>query len=109
MLYSFNMEPEFYHYTIVGPQVMACGGAVIAGAILTGLRMWKGRIVFLHFFLILIGSALFFLVAILSIVNSGEASVDVFFKFAATLIVFEKLLRFNIFSKAIVIHLSTWT
>lgn len=78
MLYSFNMKPEFYSYTSVGPQVMACGGAVIAGALLTGLRMWKGRVVFIHFFLILLCSIGFFLVAILSVFNSGMSSVGGF-------------------------------
>lgn len=72
MIYSFNMKPEFYSITSVGPQVLGCAGAVLTGVLLTLLRMWKGRVVFVHFFLILIGSGLFLLVATLSVVDSGE-------------------------------------
>lgn len=71
-MYAFNMKPEFYSYTIVGPQVVACGAAVITGLLLTLLRVWKGRVVFVHFFLILLASAGFLLVAILSIINAGK-------------------------------------
>lgn len=72
MTYSFNMYPKFYQLTSVGPQVIACLGALLTGLLLTLLRYCRGRIVFIHFLLILIGSGLFFLVGILSIVDSGK-------------------------------------
>lgn len=78
MLYSFNMSPAFYHLTSVGPQVLACGGAVIAGLLLSLLRLWKGRVVFIHFFLILGSSVLLFLVGFLSLVDSGKSERPLF-------------------------------
>lgn len=76
LMYSFNMTPNFYNLVTVGPQLTGLAGAVIAGALLTGLRMWKGRVVFIHFYLVLIGSVLFFVVAILSVVESGGLLFD---------------------------------
>lgn len=76
LLYSFNMTPQFYSIVTVGPQLMGVLGAVTAGLLLTGLRLWKGRVVFIHFYLVLLGSALFFVVAILSVMESGGLLFD---------------------------------
>lgn len=72
MNYAFNMEPQFFHITSVGPQLMACAGAILTGLLLNGLRMWRGRIVNIHFLLILIGSALFVVVGVLSVMDTGK-------------------------------------